>query len=51
MLPNFGSGKKRAFNMDVTMLITCNAKERNLPEMISLGYVPTLMVLSTLFGH
>ena len=41
MLPNFGSGKKRAFNMDITMLITCNAKERTLPEMISVGYVPT----------
>lgn len=40
MLPNFGSGKKRAFNMDITMLITCNAKERTLPEMIDVGCVP-----------
>ncbi|TFY63828.1 hypothetical protein EVJ58_g3019 [Rhodofomes roseus] len=37
MLPNFGSGKKRTFNMDMSMLITCNSKERTLPEMITLG--------------
>ncbi|KZT67104.1 S-adenosyl-L-methionine-dependent methyltransferase [Daedalea quercina L-15889] len=37
MLPNFGSGKKRAFNMDIVMLICCNSRERTLPDMIELG--------------
>lgn len=46
MLPNFGAGKKRAFNMDITMLITCNTKERTLPEMIAIGCVHNALLRS-----
>ncbi|KAH9831341.1 S-adenosyl-L-methionine-dependent methyltransferase [Rhodofomes roseus] len=37
MLPNFGAGKKRTFNLDITMLLNVNSKERTLPEITALG--------------
>ncbi|KAH9922936.1 S-adenosyl-L-methionine-dependent methyltransferase [Fomitopsis serialis] len=45
MLRNFGAGRMRACNQDMTMLIACNAKERTLQEMSALGYQAGLRVV------
>ncbi|KAJ6631080.1 S-adenosyl-L-methionine-dependent methyltransferase [Mycena sp. CBHHK59/15] len=37
MLPNYGVGKVRQYNLDLTMLLCYNAKERTLQELIKLG--------------
>lgn len=37
MLPNFGAGVERAYNQDLTMLLTFNSRERTLEEFEGMG--------------
>ncbi|KAJ7661851.1 S-adenosyl-L-methionine-dependent methyltransferase [Mycena rosella] len=37
LLANYGFGKLRQYNLDLTMLVLCNSKERTLQEFASLG--------------
>ncbi|EJD39481.1 S-adenosyl-L-methionine-dependent methyltransferase [Auricularia subglabra TFB-10046 SS5] len=38
LLPNYGAGALRAYNKDINMLSTLNARERTLDELVVLGY-------------
>ncbi|KAG2346546.1 S-adenosyl-L-methionine-dependent methyltransferase [Suillus weaverae] len=40
MLPNFGAGSHRTYQMDLTMWFTLNSKERTLDELKTIGQVP-----------
>ena len=37
LLPNYGSGRIRQYNLDIHMLAMLNSEERRLPEFIKLG--------------
>lgn len=37
LLPNYGVGKVRQYNLDMTMLLCYNSKERTLQEFVGLG--------------
>jgi hypothetical protein len=37
LLPNYGVGKVRQYNLDMTMLLCYNSKERTLQEFVKLG--------------
>ncbi|KAH9949723.1 S-adenosyl-L-methionine-dependent methyltransferase [Amylocystis lapponica] len=42
LLPNFGAGNRRMYNMDLTMLILYNSRERTLRDFVRLGSVEGL---------
>jgi hypothetical protein len=37
LLPNYGGGRKRQYNLDIQMMTMLNSEERRLPEFIKLG--------------
>jgi len=37
LLPNYGAGRIRLYNQDMTMMMTYNTRERTTTEMIKLG--------------
>jgi hypothetical protein len=37
LLPNYGVGKVRQYNLDLTMLLCYNSKERSLQEFVQIG--------------
>jgi hypothetical protein len=37
MLPNYGAGRIRQYNLDVQMMLMLNSQERRLPDFIKLG--------------
>jgi hypothetical protein len=37
LLPNYGGGRKRQYNLDMQMMSLLNSEERRLPEFIRLG--------------
>jgi len=37
MLPNYGAGRIRQYNLDLDMMTMLNSEERRIPEFIQLG--------------
>ena len=42
LLPNYGDGRIRQYNLDIHMMTLLNSQERRLPEIIRLGEVAGL---------